>query len=185
MGSKFCYKCGTALPADATFCPNCGAAVVFAPSAGQQGAPPAQPPQPRHYEKYEKQEGREKEEKREKQEKGRGGDLAGALTGGFILILLGVLLYYATVGTTAINYGNFWQYFLIGLGAIIILQGIVRYAERRTPYIGSFIGGAVLMILGFAFVSSANFVFWPLILVVLGLAIIASAFTARRRTPVP
>jgi putative Mn2+ efflux pump MntP len=68
---------------------------------------------------------------------------------------------------------------------IVILQGMIRYAERGRPYVGSLIGGAILIIIGFAFVSSASYFFWPLILVVLGLAVIASAFTARRRTPVP
>jgi len=184
VGSRFCHKCGAALPSGSVFCPSCGAAVAVASSAGQQGTAPVQPSQPTRYEKREKHEKQEKREKGEKQEKGRG-DLAGALTGGLILILLGVLLYYSTLGTTAISYGNFWQYFMIGVGAILILQGIIRYSQRGTPYIGSFIGGAVLMIIGFAFVSNSNYAFWPLILVILGIAAIASAFTARRRVPVP
>jgi heme/copper-type cytochrome/quinol oxidase subunit 4 len=186
-GSRFCHRCGAALPPGAAFCASCGTAVavapsggqVGAPSAGQQGVAAAPPSYPTRQEKQEKQ------EKREKQEKGRGGDLAGALTGGLILILLGVLLYFAAVGTTAINYSNFWEYFLIGIGAILILLGIIRYAQRGTPYVGSFIGGVILMIIGFAFVSTANYAFWPLILVVLGIAVIASAFTARRRVPIP
>jgi len=142
------------------------------------------PPYQRYHERHEKHEKQEKQEKREKGEKGRG-DLASALTGGLILILLGALLYFAVLGTTAINYGNFWEYFIIGIGTILILQGIIRYAERRTPYLGSFIGGAVLIVVGLAFVSSSNYALWPLILVVLGIAAIASAFSARRRTPVP
>jgi uncharacterized Zn finger protein (UPF0148 family) len=181
-GSKFCHRCGAALPAGAAFCPSCGAAVAVAPSAWQQATPPAPPSQPTRYEKQEKH---EKHEKREKQEKGRGGDLAGALTGGLVLILLGVLLYYSAAGNSTINYGNFWEYFIIGVGAILILQGVIRYSQRGTPFIGSFIGGAVLMIIGLAFVSTANYALWPLILVVLGFAAIASAFTARRRAPVP
>jgi peptidoglycan/LPS O-acetylase OafA/YrhL len=137
------------------------------------------------YEKHEKHEKREKKEKNEKGEKGRGGDLAGAITGGLILILLGVLLYFATVGTTVISYNNFWQYFLIGVGAILIVQGLLRYAEGRRPVIGNFIGGAVLIIIGFAFVSTSNFTYWPLLLVVLGIAAIASAISSRRRAPRP
>jgi uncharacterized Zn finger protein (UPF0148 family) len=180
-GSRFCHRCGAALPTGAAFCPSCGAAVAVA-SPPWQATPPAPPSQPTRYEKHEKH---EKREKREKQEKGRGGDLAGALTGGLILILLGVLLYFSIVGNTGINYGNFWEYFIIGVGAILILQGVIRYSQRGTPYIGSLIGGAILMIIGLAFVSTANYALWPLILVVLGFAAIASAFTARRRVPVP
>lgn len=185
QGSRFCHRCGAALPAGATFCPSCGTAVALAPSAAQAGPAPAPSPVPRHYEKQEKHEKHEKHEKNEKHEKGRGGDLAGAITGGLILILLGLLLYYSTVGTTVITYGNFWQYFLIGVGVILIISGIIRYAERGTPYIGTFIGGAVLILIGFAFMTTNNFVVWPLILVVLGLAAIASAFTTRRRAPAP
>jgi uncharacterized Zn finger protein (UPF0148 family) len=181
-GSRFCHKCGASLPAGAAFCPSCGAAVVVASPTWQQATPPVTPSQPVRYEKHEKH---EKQEKREKQEKGRGGDIAGAITGGLILVLLGVLLYFSAVGNTAISYGNFWQYFIIGVGAILILQGLIRYSQRGTPYIGSLIGGAVLMIIGLAFVSAANYALWPLILVVLGFAAIASAFTGRRRAPVP
>jgi heme/copper-type cytochrome/quinol oxidase subunit 4 len=192
-GSRFCHRCGAALPPGAAFCASCGTAVAVAPSTGQVGAPTAgqqgvtavPPSYPMRHERYEKHEKQEKHEKHEKHEKGRGGDLAGALTGGLVLILLGVLLYFAAVGNTAINYSNFWEYFLIGIGVILILQGLIRYAERGTPYLGSFIGGAVLILIGFAFVSSQNYPFWPLILIILGLAAIASAFSARRRVPVP
>lgn len=180
QGSRYCHKCGAALPSGAAFCPSCGTA-VGGPSAGQVQAPaPGQVSH--HYEKHEKQ---EKREKGEKHEKGRGGDLASAITGGLILILLGVLLYYATLGTTAITFGNFWQYFIIGVGVILLIQGIVRYGERGTLYFGSFFGGAVMILIGLAFISSANVNLWPLLLVVLGVAAIISAFTGRRRSPAP
>ncbi len=181
--SKFCHRCGAALPVGAGFCPKCGTAVAAGPSAGQ-GVPAAPSPQVRH-EKQEKQEKHEKQEKGEKHEKGRGGDLAGAITGGLILILLGILLYYATVGNTAINFANFWQYLIIGIGAILIVQGLVRYVERGVVIIGTFVGGIVLMFVGFVFVSTNNLAYWPLILVLLGVAAIASAFSARRRAPTP
>ena len=100
------------------------------PTAGSQ-APPAAPVPPRYarHEKHEKQEKQEKHEKGEKQEKGRGGDLAGAITGGLILILLGILLYYASLGTTAVTFGNFLQYFIIGVVFMIGIQGIISYGE--------------------------------------------------------
>lgn len=182
--TKFCHRCGAALPSGATFCPRCGTAVAAAPAAGQVAAAPAPPSRAVQYERHEKHEKQEKHEKGEKQEKGRG-DLAGAITGGLVLILLGILLYYATVGTTVVTFGNFWQYFIIGMGAILILQGLIRFAERKTFFVGSFIGGIVLMLIGLVFVSTNNFTIWPLILVVLGVAAIASAFSARRRAPSP
>ena len=186
QGSRYCHKCGAVLPSSAAFCPACGTPVAAGPTAGSQ-APPAQPVAPRYarHEKHEKQEKQEKHEKGEKQEKGRGGDLAGAITGGLILILLGILLYYATLGTTAVTFANFWQYFIIGVGVILVIQGIIRYGEKGTLYLGSFIGGAVMIVIWLAFISSANTNLWPLILVVLGVAAIVSAFTARRNAPPP
>lgn len=184
QGSRFCHRCGAALPSGATFCPSCGTAIAGAQAVPQAQVPPSGPAPPR-YQRHEKQEKHEKNEKGEKQEKGKGGDLAGALTGGLILIFLGVLLYFAAVGTTSINYGNFWQYFIIGVGVILIVQGIVRYGEKGIPYLGSFVGGAVMIIIGLAFISSANANFWPLILVVLGAAAIFSALTSRRKAPAP
>lgn len=185
QGSRYCHRCGAVLPQSAAFCPACGTSVAVGPTAGGQ-VPPSGPAAPRYdrYERHEKHEKQEKHEKREKQEKGRG-DLAGAITGGLILILLGILLYYATLGTTAITFGNFWQYFIIGVGVILVIQGIIRYGEKGTPYFGSFIGGAVMIIIGLAFISSANANLWPLILVVLGVAAIVSAFTTRRNAPAP
>ena len=153
----------------------------MAASSGAQGGA-APPPRVARHEKQEKQ---EKNEKGEKHEKGRGGDLAGAITGGLVLILLGVLLYFATTATMEVTFSNFWEYFLVGIGVILIIQGAVRYAERRVLVTGSFIAGGVLIIVGLAFLSTVNFAVWPLILVVLGLAAIVSAFSSRRRAPAP
>lgn len=146
---------------------------------------PSPPPWERRRERHEKQEKQEKREKQEKGEKGRGGELAGAITGGLVLVLLGILFYLAQAGLMHVTWGNFWEYFIIGLGAILIIQGLVRYAERGRAYYGSFIGGVILMLLGFAFVATSNYDIWPLILVVIGVAVIASAFVGRRRNPVP
>jgi hypothetical protein len=163
-----------------------------APSPGPTGAPPGAPSAPPAWDwrrdrqtRHEKNEKQEKHEKGEKQEKGRGGDLAGAITGGLVLILLGTLFYLAQSGTIPITWSNWWEYFIIGMGAILIVTGLVRYAEKRYTPMGSFIGGAVLILLGLAWVSSNNLALWPLIFVVIGVAAIASAFTGRRRNPAP
>ena len=190
QGSKFCNRCGAPLPVGSTFCPNCGSAVSTAAPAS--GATPVSAPYSARQERWEsrrekneKQEKHEKNEKGEKQEKGKGGDLAGALTGGLILILLGVLFYLAQSNLVSITWSNWWQYFLIGIGVILIIQGLIRYGQRGRFYSGSFVGGAVLIIIGLAFTSSLSAYFWPLIFVLLGVVAIASAITARRRTPAP
>ena len=188
--SRFCHVCGAALTPGAAFCARCGTrvAAVGAPT-GPAAAPgptaPSPPPWEMRHEKHEKQEKYEKREKQEKHEKGRGGDIAGAITGGLILVLLGLLFYLAQAGILKITWGNWWEYFIIGIGFILIIQGLVRYAQRGHAYAGSFIGGIVLILVGFAFVSSVSYSLWPLILVIIGLGAIASAFTGRRRNPTP
>ncbi len=176
--SRFCHRCGTALPAGATFCPRCGTPVAST-SAPPGPAPPTAPSAPA----WERR--RERHEKNEKNDKGRGGDLAGALTGGLVLVLIGVLFYLAQTNAAPVNWGNWIWYFLIGMGCILIIQGVIRSASRGHFYPGSFIGGTVMIVIGAAFVSSSNFSLWLLILVVLGVAAMASAVLGRRRTPVP
>jgi hypothetical protein len=178
-GNRFCTKCGTQIPPGADFCPNCGTS-AFTFSAGQGGASGPSGPYPYSGRRHEKQ---EKQEKQEKNEKGRGGDLTGAITGGLILIWLGLTFYLQENGYIASD--NWWAYFLIGLGAILILQGVFRYATRRRPPVGSVIGGVFLILIGLAFIQGFSASLWPLILVAIGVAILLSALIGRQRRPVP
>lgn len=100
-------------------------------------------------------------------------------------MFLGLLFYFAEAGILQVTWGNWWEFFLMGLGVIVMVQGLVRYAQRGHSPLGSFIGGAVLILIGLAFFASSVFPFWPLVLVLIGLAAIASAFTGRRRNPAP
>ena len=154
------------------------------PSGGQT-APPVPPYgyQRRRQEKQEKNEKGERNEKNEKNEKGRGGDLTGPITGGLILIWLGITFFLSQ--NNYISSDNWWAYFLMGIGAILILQGVLRFGMSRRPFIGSFIGGVVLMIIGFSFVQGFSANLWPLILVAIGAAVMLSATLGRRRRPAP
>ncbi|MDA4118218.1 MAG: hypothetical protein OK455_07730 [Thaumarchaeota archaeon] len=99
-----------------------------------------------------------------------------------ILIWLGLTFFLQENGY--IPSSDWWAYFLMGIGAILILQGATRYSVSRRPFVGSFIGGAVLLVIGFSFIQGfANL--WPLILVVIGVAIMLSAISGRRRRPNP
>jgi zinc-ribbon domain len=188
--NKFCVKCGAPLTPDATFCAKCGTPV--APTSGPSATPP--PMWDRHayrqwrrqaradyrYEKYEKH---EKQEKREKHEKGRGGSIISPIMGALVLIWLGTTLY-----LQQINYipsSVWWAYFIAGVGIIIIAQGIMRYLEYHGPYVGSAIGGAILFLIGLAFITGLSFNFWPLLLVAIGVALIVSAVLGRRNRPAP
>lgn len=134
----------------------------------------------RYGRRHEKQ---EKQEKGEKNEKGKGGDITGALTGGLILIWLGVTFFLQE--NSYIPSADWWAYFLLGIGVILILQGLLRYSTTRRPFFGLFIGGGVLVLIGLSSIQAVSADLWPLILVVLGAAIMLSAVTGRRRRPPP
>jgi hypothetical protein len=135
------------------------------------------------YEKHEKHEKNEKGEKNEKNEKGGGGGMLGALIGGLVLIWLGATVYFQEVGYLG---SNLWPgYFVLGLGVILLADAFVRVAQGFRGYIGLAIGGAVLVFVGLTVIESNWQNFWPLILVVLGVAVIAGGLTGRRRSPTP
>ncbi len=166
----FCMKCGAEIPEGAEFCPRCGNKMTISPSVEGRR------------QRGEKREKEEKDEKREKEEKS--GDRTGPLTGGLILIWLGISLYLAQ--THYIDWATWWPYFIIGIGVILISQAIIRYAssERRAPAMGFLIGGAVLTIIGLAgVVGMENW--WPFVLIAIGILVIFSGMRARARTPRP
>lgn len=100
------------------------------------------------------------------------------ITGGLILILLGVLFLLSTMDY--IPWGMWWPYLLLGLGIIFILEVVLRAVMRvyYRPITGKLIGGVVLIIIGaantFGMVS-----WWPLILIAVGIIII---FSSLRKT---
>jgi hypothetical protein len=178
---RFCSRCGSKVPPGAAFCATCGLAAASIPSGGQS-APPS-PAYGYSRRRHEKEEKHEKGEKNEKNEKGRGGDITGAITGGLILIWLGVTFFLQQ--NNYISSGNWWAYFLMGIGAILILQGLLRFGTSRRPFTGPLIGGVVILIIGFAFVQGFTVNLWPLVLVAIGVAVLLSAAVGRQRRPAP
>jgi len=111
-------------------------------------------------------------------EKGHKRDLYSGITGGLILILLGVLFLLAT--TDIISWGDWWAYFLIGLGVIFILEVIIRSVATsyRRQDKGKLVVGTVLIIVGGAHIlGMVNW--WPLILIAVGIIIV---FTSLKKT---
>jgi len=116
-----------------------------------------------------------KEEAQEKNNqssaKGQKRDHYSGIFGGLILILLGVLFLLATMDV--ISWGDWWAYFLVGLGAIFIIEFIVRSV---TPaYLrqdkGKLVIGTVLVIIGGAHILGMVS-WWPLILIAVGIIIV-------------
>jgi len=166
----FCTKCGAEVPEGAEFCPKCGNQMSVSAAVGR-----------RHH-REEKQEKGEKEEKREKGEKSE--DRTGPLTGGLILIWLGISLYLAQAHY--IIWDTWWPYFIIGVGAILIAMATIRYSssQHKAPAMGFLIAGAVMLIIGFASVVGMND-WWPFVLIAIGIVVIFGGIRARSRTPRP
>ncbi len=176
----YCAKCGAAISEGARFCPACGTPV---------GLPERVP--------YEIREKREKEEKHEKREKGekhekektekREGDRLGAFVGGATIILLGILLYLVQIGTFSwITWSNWWGYFLLGLGCILIVSAVLRaaVATYRGAAVGPLIGGVILCFVGLSGIINIES-WWPLILIAVGITIIVGGLVAVSRSPKP
>ncbi len=83
---------------------------------------------------------------------------------GLILILLGILFFLSSEGW--LHWGEWWQFFLVGLGVIFL----VDYWVHRQG-VGRIIAGFVLIFIGLAFILGVGN-WWPLILIIVGLAIL-------------
>ncbi len=112
------------------------------------------------------------------QEKWRRDPISG-LVFGMILVLLGILLFLSAQGW--VPWGDWWKYFLIGLGVIFIIEVSLRYTRPayRRPMFGRLIAGLILIVVGVAFITDIGN-WWPLILIVIGLAILLKVFFRRR-----
>jgi hypothetical protein len=97
------------------------------------------------------------------------------LTGGLILILLGVLFLLTEMGR--ISWMDWWAYFLVGLGGIFILEVIIRAVSgaHGRGITGRLTAGLVLIFIGGAYLLGLE-EWWPLILIAVGAAVINSSF---------
>ena len=96
---------------------------------------------------------------------------------GLILILLGVLLFLASQGI--LSWGSWWQYFLIGLGLIFLIDGVLRYQETSPGYFtGRIITSVVLIGIGLMFIFGFSS-WWPLILIAAGVVVLLTALLRR------
>jgi len=103
---------------------------------------------------------------------------APGVMGGLVLILIGSIFLLAQ--TDRISWGHLWAYFLVGLGAILIVTGLLGIGRHgRVVTRGRFIGGVVLIVIGAANIIGLN-VWWPYLLIVIGLVLVISALFTHR-----
>lgn len=170
----FCPVCGGEVSEEDEFCVKCGAALR---EPGLKYA---------REEKHEKDEEREKREKKEKSEKTekheKEGEKIAPITGGLILIYLGITFYFAA--SNVISWLDWWSYFLLGLGGILIIQALLISVLTKMRGYGFLIGGAILCLIGASGILGIR-EWWPLVVIAIGLAVIVMALRERRRTPRP
>ena len=135
----------------------------------------------------------EKDEKDEKNHNEKGHDEKGggieekwrrdpfsALFAGLIVILAGILWFLSA--QDVIGSGEWWAYFLIGLGGIFIIERLVRYANPayRRPMFGRMLLGVILICVGASNIYGIR-EWWPLIVVAIGLAVVLFGIQRSRR----
>jgi hypothetical protein len=109
---------------------------------------------------------------RENRREWRHNDPLRGLFPALLLILLGILMFLATQDILDWN-STFWQYLIIGLGGIFLLDGLIHYLIPSSHHIGAgrFIPGIILVLVGTALLVGFSS-WWPLILVGVGVAIL-------------
>jgi hypothetical protein len=137
----------------------------------------------------EKAEKQEKPEKRQESiEEKWARDPLGTAMGALVLIWLGVVLLVVNAGLFAgwVQWDNFWAYFLMGLGVIMVIEAIIRLIVPafRGPVLGKILGGVILFLIG----ASATFIttfdwdrWWPVIPIAFGVAILLGGLFRRRK----
>lgn len=185
--SKYCSYCGAALSEGSMFCSRCGRSTTATSAAGQAPPPPYPGQRGEKGEKDEKQEkGQdEKHEKSEKGEKGGQDSWIMSLFGGLVLIWLGITFAIAYT-SPMVGWSNWWNYFLVGLGVILVLEGLVLGSRRGSfaPFYGFIIGGIIVALIGVGPLFW-SYSLWPYFIIVLGILIILVAIFGRRRAPRP
>jgi hypothetical protein len=133
----------------------------------------------KHGEKSEKGEKQEKEtEKEEKYTK----DPISAIFIGFVVIAVGIVLYFANEELYGVSWENAWNYVLMGVGCAFLLSALLHTVipQYRKPIMGEVVFGAILLVVGGA--SQYEPSWWPLILIAGGVLAILYGITKMRRT---
>lgn len=127
---------------------------------------------------------RHRSEKGEKNEKHEDDDEYGALIGGGILIWLGTLLLLQNQGI--LRGGDFGGFFMMGIGVILMLRGLLAYQKSGVFDHGSgfIIGGCVMLLIGAGITYNIRD-WWAFLIIGLGLIIVYRGVTEQGRNPVP
>ena len=98
---------------------------------------------------------------------------------GLLLILVGVLFFINQEQGN--SWDGLWQYLLIGLGGIFLIDGLAHsfYPTFHFNGLGRFVPGIILVLVGLAFLLNFS-QWWPVILIGVGAALLISLLFRRR-----
>jgi len=100
------------------------------------------------------------------------------ILGGLILLVLGISFLLAN--QQVIGWDIWWQYFLVGLGTVFLIDAAIQYFRDHRPFFhGKVIAGIILIGIGVVFLAGVT-VLWPVIIIVVGLAILLGGLLRRR-----
>ncbi len=99
---------------------------------------------------------------------------------GFAVILVGVFLFIAARGI--IEWEDLGSYFLLGIGCILIIDALARYASpaHRRPIFGKVFFGLILMCIGGSNIYGLE-EWWPLLVILIGILIIVHGVKRTKR----
>jgi hypothetical protein len=108
------------------------------------------------------------------------GPYVSGLLPGLILVVLGILFMLSHYGYLE---GEWWQYFIVGLGVIFIIESWVqhRFITSTRVRVGRIVAGILLIVGGLLFLFDPN-KWWPIILIVVGIILIIRFIIVRRQT---
>ena len=106
-------------------------------------------------------------------------DPYGALIGGGVVILLGVLLLLQNQGL--LGGGDFGGLFLLGIGVILVLRGVLAYQQTGgyDEGFGYLTGGGILILIGAGIAYNIRD-WWAFLLIGLGLLIVGRGISNRK-----
>ena len=106
-------------------------------------------------------------------------DQYGALIGGGVVIWLGALLLLQNQGL--LGGGDFGGLFLLGIGIILVLRGVIAYQQTGgcDEGFGYLTGGGILMLIGAGLAYNIRD-WWAFLLIGLGLIIVGRGLTNRK-----
>ena len=181
----YCPKCGKEVKEDAVFCPYCGQSLKTEDKVVYRRPRDEKDEKGEKNEKNEKDEKDSRSEKAEKGEKNEGsGAMWGAVMGGLIVLWLGITFLLRQYGT--IPDSQWFNWFLAGLGVIVILRGVMLYIQTSNwrASSGLIIGGVIVALIGVG--SSLGLRdWWAFLIILIGAWIIINAFMSKSRHPRP